>query len=340
MYILFLILIVIAIIAVIGIIYLSFLPGSYNIKVTRFVNAPVNKVFETIVDFKAWPKWDPWTLHEPNVKLEYSKDYKKENGYYTWDGKLIGAGKLTHKSIVQNKYIKQQLNFTRPWRSNPTTEWEFQSKTKGGKKGTEVSWLMEGKIPFFMRFILPFIKMGITTDYELGLIRINQLLDKKADKFALSFPGVKKLDKCHGLYSSFAGSFNDLPKEAPKAFKLLMNTMKENSIKPAANPFTTYSKPNMKKNTTECDFVFPVESGTKASGFGSIKSYPGGKYFLVSYKGTYDYLKHAWNSSIGHVRMNRYKMDKSRPSLEVYINNPAEVKSLNDAKTDIYIPIK
>ncbi len=56
-------------------------------------------------------------MHEPEASLDYSENGQSEGGCYSWDGKLIGAGKVTHLEIQAGRAIHQQIEFQRPLQS-------------------------------------------------------------------------------------------------------------------------------------------------------------------------------------------------------------------------------
>ena len=56
-------------------------------------------------------------------------------------------------------------------------------------------------------------------------------------------------------------------------------------------------------------------------------------------QGDYRFLGAAWNAAMGHARMQKYKLDKRRPALEVYTNQPGAVTSSNDLLTELLVPI-
>lgn len=340
MSILLIILVLVGIILVGGIIYLASLPGTFTIEEQVFIVAPRKKVFAQVLNFRSWTKWSPWVMHEPSVKITYSKNLTNVGGNYSWDGEFIGAGNLAHSKITPDSYIKQQLTFIRPFKSKAVTEWKFKetSKKLNGKasKGTQVSWIMHSSMPFLFRPMVPMIKRGVSSDYKLGLLLLAQTLDPKADKLKFNFVRAKELKPRYGVYESFSGKLQDLLVNSPKAFGKLEKRIKDEKLKLAGSPFQAYWQVNLKNQTTNCDFVWPVATKVDKGG----KTYPGGKYFRIEYQGSYQYLEQVWNAAMGHVRMKKQKLNSKIPSLEIYETDPRTVKSPNDLKTVILIPVK
>ena len=135
---------IIAVIVLAGLLYLASLDGSFSVRRSLEIDAPIESVFDAVVDFKSWPEWSPWLLHEPDTRLEYSDDYRLEGGYYSWDGKVVGAGRLTHIAIKPGSRISQQIDFIRPFKASNQVIWEFEARDAK----TLVSWEMQGRMPF------------------------------------------------------------------------------------------------------------------------------------------------------------------------------------------------
>ena len=111
------ILVIVIVIPLAAIIYLATLEGNFRVRRSLEIEAPAKAVFAAIVDLKSWPQWSPWLMHEADASLLYSDNFEQEGGYYTWDGKVVGAGRLTHSRIKANSRIDQQIEFTRPFKS-------------------------------------------------------------------------------------------------------------------------------------------------------------------------------------------------------------------------------
>ena len=91
-----------------GLIYLTTLDGSYAVRRTKLINTDIGTAFDKIRDFETWADWSPWIMHEPHTKLVFSDNCSEEGGYYTWDGKLVGAGKLIHVKFEQRYFFSPE----------------------------------------------------------------------------------------------------------------------------------------------------------------------------------------------------------------------------------------
>ena len=315
----------------------NFLSGNYFVKSSKIIKKPDKTIFSKVRDFKSWHSWNPWVLHEPKAKIIYSQKYDQEGGYYAWDGKMIGAGKIMHEEIIEPSSIIQKLEFVRPFRSVSQITWEFKELKKDQ---TEVSWIMEGKMPFFLRGMIPSIEKECEKDFEFGLAMLNGKLDSKAEYPTISFskkPVFRKEQKY--LIESFKGNLSELPKEMSSSFGKMIEYIKKNKLKTDYQAACLYHKVNPKTGAVKCDFAFPIENNKKSEEF-TLKTLPNRKYALTTLKGNYHFLEMAWRQAFGHLKMQKYKPLWKYPSIEIYANDPRKVKNSNNYTTEIYIPIR
>ena len=111
------------------------------------INAPLEKVYESVRDFKQWRTWSPWLITEPECEVTDADD----GAQYGWEGNVVGTGEMSVLSEEKPSEITYQLTFLKPFKSQAGVAMNFASK--GG--GTEVSWSMDSKLPFFLFFMRP-----------------------------------------------------------------------------------------------------------------------------------------------------------------------------------------
>ena len=60
----------------------------------------------------------------------------------------------------------------------------------------------------------------------------------------------------------------------------------------------------------------------------------------MTLRGAHAFLPLAWHALGCHCRMHKIKIDKSRPALEIYHDDPATTDDSNQVTTVIYLPIR
>ncbi len=318
-----------------ALIYLATLQGEYEVCRSLPMDVDRQRVFDKIRDFRTWKDWSPWLMHEPDTLLEFSDGAEREGGFHTWDGKRVGAGKLTHTRFDEPRRIEQRIEFTRPFKAVSGVWWDLSERD--GQ--TVVSWCMRGRMPFLLRFMTATTRQMIEKDYELGLAMLRGTLDKDAERPVLRFRGETIREVTTALTIPFAGGMEEMVKAMEAGFPRLGAQVERSGVTSAGSPFTAYHAVDPKKMYFRCDMAVPVPDGADAGEF-ELKPLGGGRYFKVEVRGSYDFLESAWYSAMSHIRMLKLKQDRSRPSLEVYENDPCSVEHSNEIRTSLHIPIK
>lgn len=306
-----------------AVIWLAKQPAELNVERSRVINASPEKLCDVVCDFETWPQWSSWLMHEPDTKLEYSDDYKNKGGWYTWDGKLVGAGKLTHLDKVPLKSILQKIEFFRPMRSKGDVYWKFDPV----ENGTQVTWGMRSKLPFLFRWLGPMIAEGVNKDYDIGLGKLAQFLGDDSDPFEISFDGMLEAPEETYIAKRFEGSLSDLPAAAQANFPQLAQAVEKLGLEQTGMPLTIYHQFDKKKLWVVCDMAIPVKEA-KFSGSFNVGKLPAQKYFRSTLKGEYKHLELAWYAATGHVRMRKLKLAKGIPMLERYASDPQQNSGL------------
>lgn len=319
------------IILVVIILALFFIKIPFEISVSKTMNISKEKIFNRVINFKTWAEWSPWILHEKNVDLKYSSKVTEEGGYYTWEGKKIGSGKMTHNTITKNEKIEQTVEFLKPYKSTSKVTWLFESQEDNT---TKVTWQMKGNMPLFLKTMIAKMKNFITKDYKVGLILLNQILDKKADRIEVDFIGEEIFGKDAILYQSFQGTTEEMKQAMEETYPKLEKYCSDNEIEVVSQPLAVYHKV---QPLVKMDIAIPIKKKSIKDKSFQIKKLSATKYFRMDFKGKYEFLEEAWHIAFSHFRVNKMKFKSSKPCLEVYLN---ESKNKNELRTSIYIAKK
>jgi DNA gyrase inhibitor GyrI len=329
-------LIIIAIILALPLLYLASLDGNFSVRRSLEIEVERKTVFDSIRDLKGWKAWSPWLMHEPETRLVYSDTPDQEGGWYSWDGKTIGAGKITHQRFTGEEKIEQRIEFIRPFKSVSKVWWEFEALENGK---TLVHWNMAGSMPFLFRFMAKKIPEFVEKDYDTGLYMLRGVLSPDAEQPKFTFDGPVELDQQTALTIHFEGYLEPLKKAMVEGFPRLGEYVDKKGLTTTGCPFTVYHKVDLKTMHFNCDMAVPVSNGTTSSEF-EVKTYPGGRYYKTTLQGSYEFLELAWYQAYSHLQMQKVKPDTKRPSLELYENDPTSVNHSNEIITSIYIPIR
>jgi hypothetical protein len=270
-------------------------------------------------------------LHEPETQIFYSDNYQSEDGFYSWDGKYVGAGRLIHLTIKPGRSIRQQMELLRPFKSTSLVGWDFEQQDGN----TLVSWEMSGSMPFLFRFMAKRMEPMIGRDYELGLALLGGYLNARMPHPQLTFGGTETLDgfsywaiPCNGnlrqLEAARRGSIETL--RAAAATQIGMSLTLLHQFDPLAGHY-------------QAEIAIPVNDSTPSTNY-QKRSFAGGAYFKMSLQGDLRFLPLAWYALSSHCKMHKIKHEASRPALEIYQGDPGAVVDSNAVFTTLYLPIK
>jgi uncharacterized protein YndB with AHSA1/START domain len=154
-------------------------PPRYRVQRSTVIDAPPQRVFPLIADFRKWRSWSPWEGLDPNLKRTYEGPETGKGAVYGWDGnKAAGAGRMEIMEATSPSRVVIQLDFTRPFEAHNITEFDLT----GRGASTDVSWAMHGPQPFMFRVMSVFMSMDkmVGKDFEKGLGALKAVAEGRA----------------------------------------------------------------------------------------------------------------------------------------------------------------
>lgn len=325
--------IVLALVAAV-IIWLARKPATIDVVQSKVIAASPEQLYNTVRDLRSWQAWSPWLMHEPDTTLTYSDDEQQEGSWYTWDGNLTGAGKLTHTTLTANERIDQHIEFTRPMKSQGDVYWTF----KAVDGGTEVTWGMRSKMPFFFRWLAPMISEGVAKDYQIGLHKLAVHTGDTNKPFDLHFEGNVDVEEVTYIARHYSGPVDELPAAFETAYSELGAIIASNGMEMDGLPLAVYTNFDQKKRHITCDIALPVKAVVGEGDFIS-DSLTACTYQRTVQQGAYEHMELSWYAAMSHLRMTKAQLVKGHPMLERYPTDPAECSGL-DLVTYIDIPVQ
>jgi hypothetical protein len=314
-----------------ALIYLACQKGHFQVRRSLEIELPVEAVFAAVLDLKTWPHWSPWLLHEPETSLHFSENWQDEGGYYSWDGKLVGAGKVTHLEIQSGRAIHQQIAFQRPFKTVNQIYWKFENRASHSL----VSWEMSGRMPFLFRTMTRRMESMIGRDFELGLVLLGGYLNDSTAHPVLEFIGTEELQDfyywaipCNGnlrqIEAARRSSIDRLRSSA--ATRIGLSLMLYHQFDPLGTHFQT-------------EIAIPVGNNAPLSNY-QQHSFSGGHYLKMTLLGDLKFLPLAWYALATHCRLHKIKSESTRPALEIYQVDPGKSAFGSPSVTTLYLPIR
>lgn len=319
-----------------GLLYLASLDGSYIVRRSLEIPAGRKQVFDKIRDLGSWADWSPWLMHQPDTTLLFSDKPDAQGGWYSWDGSIVGAGKLAHVRFTGEQNIEQQIEFLRPFKSICRVWWELETRDDNT---TLVHWNMSGAMPFLFRFMAKKMPGFIGKDFDTGLYMLRAELVEGAEVPRMTFEGRVELPAQTILTIPFDGQLEEMKTAMAEGYPRLGQYLDEKQIAATGAPFSVYHRVDIKTMHFVCDMAFPVAEGTQSDDF-EVKTSPGGAYYKMTLQGSYEFLELAWYQLYSHLQMIKLKPQHKRASIEMYENDPNAVKHSNEIITTLYVPVK
>lgn len=140
------------------------------------INAPAERIYPLIANFRRWNDWSPWDKIDPNLERRFDGPEEGPGAHYAWTGnKKVGSGEMKILETTVPTRVLIELHFIVPFEATNSTE--FTIKPVGAQ--SEVTWKMSGPSPLFMRMmgILFSMEKAISKDFDNGLSAMKRVAE-------------------------------------------------------------------------------------------------------------------------------------------------------------------
>jgi carbon monoxide dehydrogenase subunit G len=161
------IVIIVSVIIAAFLIFAATRPDTFRVERKLLIKAPPEKIQAGIDNFQRWQAWSPYEKKDPAMKRSYSGAASGVGAIYGWEGDAnVGSGRMEVLSSTP-KEIRIKLDFLKPFEAHNTAIFTLAPQTDG----TEVTWAMEGPVPYFAKIIHLFFNMDkmVGGDFAAGL---------------------------------------------------------------------------------------------------------------------------------------------------------------------------
>ncbi len=319
-----------------ALIWLSTLDGNYDVKRTITVHKSTSDVFELVQDFNKWTTWSPWLCMEPDAKVEVSGTGREVNDNYTWEGKIVGSGIISHTKIVPLDSLLQEIKFIKPFESTSTVYWNFKTINDSS---TSVTWGMRGEMPFLLRFMTKMIEPMVGMDYERGLKMIKDYAEKGYVASEVSIDGIVETSSFKFIGKKTACEMKEVGTSMSADFSDIREWADSKNIE-YKTALSIYHKFDF--ITGECEYTaaLPVQTDVSIGENYYEGEIPIVKALKITFKGDYEHLGNAWAAGMSYMQTNKLEENNEVAPFEVYITDPQKEADERNWVTEVYMPIK
>ena len=151
-------------------------PATFRLARSTVINAPAEKIFPLVNDFRRWTAWSPWEKLDAELKRDYGGAENGKGATYGWQGKKAGSGRMEIIESAPHSRILIKLDFLKPFEAHNTAEFTFTPE----RDGTRVDWAMYGPNIFMAKIMSTFVSMDrlVGKDFEKGLARLKAVAEQ------------------------------------------------------------------------------------------------------------------------------------------------------------------
>lgn len=306
----------------------------YHVERQTSIKKDMATVKALIEDFSKWNLWSPWNIVEPDCKITVEGEAGKPGHKMAWDGEIIGKGT---QELVSSEggTLRYKLVFLTPWKSH--SDAELRIEERGDE--TQVTWLLDSSMPFFMFFFVDMMKALIGMDFDRGLRMLKEIAEKGSVDAETTNKGVQPLEGFSYVGIKRRMTHAEMKKQMPKDFQKIIDDIVVKGGKSPKHWVSLYPKFHAKTNEMTCiaavsdEGLEDLQLGEEYV-HGKVES---GKAYEIFHRGSFDFIGNAWSMGMMHVRGKKLKQ-RGAP-FEYYHNSPLEVQP-NELKTSVYFPLK
>jgi len=152
-------------------------PDTFRVQRSIDINAPADKIFPLINDYRNWGSWSPYEHVDPGMQRTFSGAPTGKGSVYEWNGnKNIGHGRMEILEATPSLKIVIKLDFFSPFEAHNMAEFTMQPKGSA----TNVIWAMHGPVPFMAKIIHMFMNMDrmVGGQFQQGLTSMKAVAEK------------------------------------------------------------------------------------------------------------------------------------------------------------------
>lgn len=309
-----------------------------HIERTVTINKPAAQVYAIISDLGQWNTWSPWIHSEPTAKTVLNGNAQEVGQNQSWDGEVIGSGKMTIELLETNQKVHIKLEFFKPWKSLSTVTFDIRNE---GAHSTKVTWVMNGSLPWFMFFFKNMMEAYMSYDFDRGLAMLKEYAETGAVSSKSIYQGQKPQESFQIAGKKTSCAITELSKHMQDDYGQMTQLMQKGEFTQPKKAMAIYHKFDIPKGVCEytAAYVYEADQNVKAPSGYELKKFSPHQALVVDHYGAYRHLGNPWSMAMSYQRGKKMKLRKDVPMYEIYVTMP-DGRPEKDIHTQILMPVK
>ncbi len=152
-------------------------PNNFRIQRSARIGARPEHIYPLINDLRAFNRWNPFARKDPNMQGAYQGPAEGPGAIYDFKGSgHTGEGSIEILGHKPASEVTMQLNMRKPMKAQNLIVFSL----KPAEDATEVTWLMQGKVPFMGKVLHLLFSMDkmVGRDFESGLANLKSIAEQ------------------------------------------------------------------------------------------------------------------------------------------------------------------
>jgi uncharacterized protein YndB with AHSA1/START domain len=170
--------ITLAVVIVGFLVFVSTRDGHFRYARSGVINAPAEKIYPVISNFKLGQLWNPYDQKDPDLKRTFSGQDGQVGSHMDFAGNMQGGtGSLEIVKLVPNQSVQIRLIMTKPMSADNLVEYTLNPEGTA----TRFTWAMSGDGGFMGKLVGVFIdcEKMVAGDFEKGIANLKQLIESQ-----------------------------------------------------------------------------------------------------------------------------------------------------------------
>jgi len=157
----------IAVAVAVVLIFAATRPDRFEVQRSASIRASADKIFPLINDLRAFNTWNPFDKKDPNIKGSYSGPESGKGAAYAFESSQAGSGRLEIAEAAPPSRVTMRLVMSKPLAADNRVQFTLQPQGDA----TQVTWAMDGDVPFVGKIIHLFVDMDrmVGQEFAAGL---------------------------------------------------------------------------------------------------------------------------------------------------------------------------